>query len=369
MEEVPGSRLARLPAAYAEFLEDLKGQIRSAQVRAALAVNRELVALYWQLGRTITRRQEEQGWGQKVIDRLGEDLQAAFPGVQGFSRSNIYRMRSFFLAYGGAGELVPQLAGQLTPEGIPQPVAEMPWGHNAVLLEKLQGTEERLWYARKTIEQGWSRAVLVHQIESGLYRRQRQAINNFAATLPAPQSDLAGQLLKDPYNFDFLTLAEDARERELQRGLLEHLRDFLIELGVGFAFVGSRHHLVVGGQDYYLDLLFYHLRLRAFVVIELKVEGFEPEHAEKMNFYLSAVDDLLRHPDDKSSIGLILCRHKNKVVVEYSLRDASKPMGVASYQVVHAGLPAGLRESLPSVERLEEELERAGKCEGEESES
>jgi predicted nuclease of restriction endonuclease-like (RecB) superfamily len=224
-----------------------------------------------------------------------------------------------------------------------------------VLLEKLKDRSKRLWYAHKALQHGWSRAVLVHQIELDLYGREGQAITNFAETLPAPQSDLAQQTLKDPYIFDFLTLADEARERELQRGLVEHLRDFMLELGVGFAFVGSQYHFEVEGKDYFIDLLFYHLKLRAFVVIDLKVEEFKPEHAGKMNFYLSAVDDLLRHVDDRSSIGIILCKARDKVTVEYTLRDTRKPIGVSQYQLTRA-LPQELQSSLPTIEQLEEEL-------------
>jgi predicted nuclease of restriction endonuclease-like (RecB) superfamily len=231
------------------------------------------------------------------------------------------------------------------------------------LLEKLETADERAWYAARTVENGWSRNVLVHQIESGLRQRQGQAVTNFARTLPPPQSELAQQLLKDPYNFDFLSLGEKILERDLEHGLLEHIRKFLLELGVGFAFVGSQYPLEVGGQDFYLYLLFYHLRLRCFVVIDLKVSEFQPEFAGKMNFYLSAVDDLLRHPDDQPSIGIILCKTKNKVIVEYTLRDANKPMGVSAYQLTEA-LPTQLKESLPTVEELEAELSSEQSCQG-----
>ena len=332
------------PAGYAELLASIKQRVQTAQVRAAVAVNRELILLYWQIGRDILRRQQEEGWGAKVIDRLASDLHAAFPEMHGFSARNLKYMRAL-------GDAYPDEAF------VQQVVAQMPWGHNVVLLDKVKDAPTRAWYIHKTVEQGWSRSVLVLQIEAEAHKRQGKALTNFAATLPSPQSDLARDLLKDPYNFDFLTLADDAQERHLQEGLLEHLREFLIELGVGFAFVGSRHHLEVGGKDYYLDLLFYHLRLRAFVVIELKVTEFEPEHLGKMNFYLSAVDAQLRHQDDRASIGLILCPVKNSIVVEYALRDTSKPIGVAGYTAGKA-LPAEVRDQLPSPERLEEELRK-----------
>jgi predicted nuclease of restriction endonuclease-like (RecB) superfamily len=335
----------RRPDGYAEFLHTLTERIQSAQVRAALAVNHELVRLYWQIGRDILTRQEQRGWGAKVIDQLAADLRRAFPEMQGFSPRNLKYMRAFAAAWPDEA-IVQQLAAQI------------PWFHNCILLDKLKDPTERAWYVHQTIAQGWSRNVLVHQIESGLYRRQGQALTNFDRTLPAPQSDLAQQLLKDPYNFDFLTLSADARERDLERGLLAHLRDFLLELGVGFAFVGSQYPLAVAGEEYPVDLLFYHLKLRCFVVAELKMGRFEPEYVGKMNFYLSAVDDLLRHPDDGPSIGLILCKTKNEVIAEYALRDTSKPIGVSAYQLT-TSLPAPLQASLPTIEDLEAELGQA----------
>lgn len=251
-------------------------------------------------------------------------------------------------------------------EFVQRVVAQIPWGHNLRILDAVGRPEEREWYARQTVEHGWSRGVLVHQIESGLYGRQGQALTNFERTLPAPQSELAQQLLKDPYTFDFLTLDEDALERDLERGLLEHVRRFLLELGVGFAFVSSQHRLEVGGQDFYLDLLFYHLRLRCYVVIDLKVTEFQPEFAGKMNFYLSAVDEQLRHGDDGPSIGIILCKTRNRVIVEYALQDTNKPMGVSTYQITES-LPKQLKGSLPSVEEFEAELSGPGE-QGEKSE-
>jgi predicted nuclease of restriction endonuclease-like (RecB) superfamily len=339
---------------YNSFLQTLKERIQSAQGRAALAVNRELVVLYWQVGHDILVEQRQRGWGAKVIDQLAADLRQAFPGAKGFSPRNLKYMRAFAEAWPDQ-------------EIVQESLAQISWYHNITLLEKLETAEERAWYAARAVENGWSRNVLVHQIESGLHRRQGQAVTNFARTLPAPQSELAQQLLKDPYTFDFLTLSEEALERDLERGLLEHIRKFLLELGVGFAFVGSQYPLEVGGQDFYLDLLFYHLRLRCFVVIELKISEFQPEFAGKMNFYLSAVDDLLRHPDDQPSIGIILCKTKNKVIVEYSLRDTNKPMGVSTYQLTES-LPKQLKGSLPTVEELEAKLGEVDLSHGAETE-
>ena len=332
-----------IAAGYDDFLRDLKSRIRSAQVRAVLAVNRELVLLYWQIGRDILTRQQQQGWGAKVVTQLAKDLRQEFPQMKGFSRTNLLYMRAFASAYPDE-QIVQQLAGQI------------PWFHNCTIVDKVKDPTERLWYIQQTIQHGWSRNVLVHQIESGLYHRQGKAITNFERTLPLPQSELAQNLLKDPYTFDFLSLGEDALERDLERALIDHIRDFLLELGVGFAFVGSQYHIEVGGQDFYLDLLFYHLRLRCYVVIDLKTSDFQPEFSGKMNFYLSAVDDLLRHPDDQPSIGLILCKSKNQAIAEYALRDMSKPIGVSAYQLQEA-LPEQMKGSLPTIEELEDVLD------------
>lgn len=331
-----------LPTGYGELLENLKARIRTARVQAALAVNRELVLLYWDIGRSILERQQQEGWGAKVIERLADDLRREFPDMQGLSRRNLLYMRAFAEAYPDR-EFVQQVAAQL------------PWFHNVTILTKIKDPAEREWYLRACIEHGWSRAVLTHQIESGLYHRQGKALTNFTRTLPAPQSGLAQQLLKDPYNFDFLSTHDALLERDLHRKLIEHLRNFMLELGVGFAFVGSQVHLEVGGDDFYLDMLFYHLKLRCFVVVELKTTEFKPEYAGKLNFYLSAADDLLRHPQDNPTVGILLCKEKNRVVVEYALRDVRKPLGIAEYRLAQA-LPAELQGTLPSVEELEAEL-------------
>lgn len=306
-------------AGYGPFLDELKARIREAQIRATVAVNHELLHLYWQIGREIARQQETLGSGSSVIERLAMDLRRAFPEVTGFSVSNIWRMRAFYLAHRAVNENLAQPVRETNDEEqLPPSVPALPWGHQVVLIEKLKDLEERAWYSRAAVDHGWSRSVLVHQIESGLYRGQGQAITNFTRTLPAPQSDLAGETLEDPCNFNFLNLGEDLPERELETALLVHLRDYLLEIGVGFALVGSQYHLEVGGQAYYLDLLFYHLRLRCFVVVELKIGAFQPEHAGKMNFYLSAVDDRLRHAGNQPSIGLVLCKERNRIVVEYA---------------------------------------------------
>jgi len=328
----------RQPDGYAALLKELKERIRTARLRAAVAVNQELILLYWSIGRDILARQSVEGWGAGVIDRLAKDLRRDFPEMTGLSARNLKYMRSFAEAYADLG-IVQQV------------VAQLPWGHNVRLIEAVKDPSKRLWYARQAIEHGWSRTVLIHQIESALFRRQGKAITNFSRTLPNLQSELAQELVKDPYTFDFLGLSQDVSERELERGLLEHLRAMILELGKGFAFVGSQYPLHVGGQDYYLDLLFYHLRLRCFVVVELKIEEFKPEFAGKMNFYLTAVDEQLRHITDAPSIGIILCKGKNAVIVEYALRDSAKPMGVAEYRL-STSLPHRLQNSLPTVEEL-----------------
>jgi predicted nuclease of restriction endonuclease-like (RecB) superfamily len=332
----------KAPKGYAALLGDLKQRIDGARLKAALSVNRELVLLYWSIGRDILARQNADGWGTKVIDRLAADLRRTFPEMAGLSARNLKYMRAFAEAWPDS-------------QFVQQVVAQLPWGHNIRLLDALKTPAQREWYARQAIQHGWSRNVLTHQIESDLYVRQGRALTNFSRTLPAGQSELAQQIIKDPYSFDFLSLGPDMLERDLERGLIEHLRSLILELGKGFAFVGSQYHLDVGGQDYYLDLLFYHLRLRCFVVIELKIEDFMPEFAGKMNFYLSAVDDQLRHPNDEPSIGIILCKGRNEVIVEYALRDTSKPMGVSQYRLSPA-LPDQLKRELPTAEELAREF-------------
>jgi len=339
---MPKSQSSPLPAVYDSFLQELKDHIRSAQVRAALSVNRELVALYWSIGRDILNRQKDEGWGTKIIDRLSDDLTKAFPDMRGFRARNLKYMRAFAEAYPDK-------------EFVQQVVAQLPWGHQVRILDTVKDATQREWYIRQAVQSGWSRNVLVHQIEGKLYDRQGHALTNFDRTLPSPHSELAQQLIKDPYNFDFLTFGPEVLERDLERSLIQHLRDFILELGKGFAFVGNQYHLEIGGQDYFLDLLFYHLRLRCYIAIDLKIEEFKPEFAGKVNFYLSAMDDLLRQPEDQPSLGLILCKERNRLVVEYALRDMSKPMGVAAYRLTQA-LPERLQSELPTAEDLVGEL-------------
>jgi predicted nuclease of restriction endonuclease-like (RecB) superfamily len=320
--------LESIPADYESWLGHLKHTIQATQVRAALSVNKELINLYWQIGSDILERQQQQGWGSKVIDRLAQDLKKAFPDLKGFSARNLKYMRKFAEAWPDS-------------EFVQQPAAQLPWFHICTIMDKLKQPEARLWYMQKTVEQGWSRNVLVHQIENKLIAREGQAITNFAQNLSEAHSELARQTLKDPYIFDFLSLAENAKERDIEAALTQHISQFLLELGAGFAFVGKQVHLEVGGDDFYLDLLFYHLKLRCYIVIELKTGDFKPEHTGQLNFYLSAVDSQIKTKQDEPTIGLLLCKSRNKIVAEYALRDNSKPIGIAEYQLANA-LPKDL---------------------------
>lgn len=328
--------------AYSKLLSDLKARVASSRYKAALSVNRELILLYHHIGTQILEAQARQGWGTKIITQLSKDLRAAFPEMKGFSPQNLKYMRKF------AEEFQPEAIGQ-------QAVDQIPWGHVVTLLYAISSQEERSFYIQGTLENGWSRNQLSIQIETNLFKRQRNAITNFKDKLPAPQSELAQNALKNPYVFDFLSLGKDAHEREIEKGLVAHIEKFLLELGEGFAFLDRQYHLQIEGQDFYIDLLFYHIKLRCFVVIELKTGDFKPEYAGKMNFYLSAVDDLLRQPSDNPSIGLILCRSKVGVVAEYALRDMTKPIGLATYRLQEA-LPENLKTALPTIAELEAEL-------------
>ncbi len=341
MSDIPVS-LTTPPDGYGDWLADLKGRIHNAQQRATLAVNRELVLLYWQIGKDILTRQAQQGWGAKVIERLAHDLRSAFPQMKGFSRANLMYMRAFAEAWPDAA-IVQQTVGQL------------PWGHNLVLLTKLKQPELRLAYAQNAIEHGWSRNVLNIHIETRRLERSGKAVTNFIERLPAPGTDLARQSLKDPYLFDFLDVGKEADEREIETALVKHITQFLLELGAGFAFVGRQVHLEVGGDDFFIDLLFYHLKLRCYVVIELKADKFKPEHLGQLSFYLTAVDMQVKSEQDHPTIGLLLCKSKNKVVAEYALRGKEHPIGVAEYQLIES-LPHELQTSLPSVEQIEREL-------------
>ncbi|MCD1127182.1 PDDEXK nuclease domain-containing protein [Jinshanibacter sp. LJY008] len=331
-----------IPSDYSEWLAALKTQIQTARQKAILAVNQELIALYWHIGRDILTRQAEQGWGTKVIEQLAKDLRTAFQELKGFSRANLMSMRAFAEAWPDV-VIVQQLVGQL------------PWGHNIVLLTRLKDTELRMAYTRQALEYGWSRNTLNIHIETQRIEREGLAVTNFESRLPAYQSELARDSLKDPYRLDFLGLGKDAEERTIESALVQHITRFLIELGSGFAFVGRQVHLEVGGDDFFIDLLFYHLKLRCYVVVELKAGAFKPEHTGKLSFYLSAVDAQIKRSEDSPTIGLLLCKSQNRVVAEYALRDSNHPIGVAEYQLINS-LPDKLLTDLPSIEEIEAEL-------------
>lgn len=328
---------------YDNFFKTLKERIRSSQIKAALSVNKELILLYWHIGQEILTRQQQEGWGTKVIERLARDLRMEFPDVTGFSRTNLLYMRSFASAYPDE-QIVHQLGGQI------------PWKHNCLILDKVKDPEQRIWYIKKTIENGWSRNVLTHQIDTDLFSRLGGALTNFDAVLPAPQSELAQSVLKSEYNLEFLDIKEKALERDLERALVEHIQKFLIELGVGFAFVGSQYRLEVEGDEFFVDLLFYHLGLSCFVAIELKTTDFKPEYSGQINFYVNVIDKQLRRPQDKPTIGIILCRSKKQSIVEFALGGMTQPIGVSTYRTTKK-IPDQYKEQLPSIEDLQHEID------------
>ena len=334
---------------YRQGLEDIKRRIQSAQTRAVLAANTELLQLYWDIGRQLAQWQKERDWGTAVVEQMATDLQSAYPGIKGFSRPSLFAMRQFYAF------LSPRF-GQF--EFVSQPVRQIPWGHIRTWLVKVKSVDEALLYAQACVDNGWSRSVLTLQVEQRYHERIGQAASNFAKALPAPQSELVQQSLKDPYVFDFLTLQADAVERDIENQLVAHITRFLLELGKGFAFLGRQYALQVNGRDYFLDLLFYHARLKCYVVIELKAGAFKPEYVGKLNFYLSAVDDLLRTEGDQPTIGLILCKDKDHLDVEYALRDIHKPMGVSSF--ITKDIPLDVQSQLPSVQEIEDELKALG---------
>lgn len=343
-----GRRSALIPDWYPEFLTAVSDRISTGRRRAVAAANSELIATYWSVGREILARQDVEGWGARVIDRLSADLRERFPDAKGFSPRNLKYMRAFAAAW-------PD------PAIVQGTLAQLPWYHHVALLEKLYASDQRIWYAERAIDQGWSRNVLVHHIEVQLHRRAGKAITNFASTLPPADSDLAQQSTRDPYLFDFVGNADIRWQRDLEHALTVHVEKFLLELGQGFAFVGRQVHLEIGDADFYLDLLFYHLRLRCYVVIELKVGDFEPGYIGQLGTYMSAIDDTFRHGDDKPTIGLLLCKTKNNVVAEYALRGYTLPIGVAEWKTaITESLPAELESGLPSIEQLEAELAEDG---------
>jgi predicted nuclease of restriction endonuclease-like (RecB) superfamily len=348
-----------LDKAYKDWLIDLKSKIRSAQAKAAIAVNTALIEFYWELGKMIAEKQTAYGTG--FLEQVSKDLKDEFPEMEGLSVRNLKYTRQFYTFYHSS--IGQQVVAQLQPnenqpnEIVQQVVAQIPWGHNILIFSKSKNINEAQFYISQTIENGWSRDVLALQIKSQLYQRQGKSITNFMQTLPEPLSDLAQQTLKDPYVFDFLTLTKPYHEKDIERQLIAHITKFLLELGKGFAFIGQQYHLEVGETDYYIDLLFYHTRLKCYVVIELKNTKFIPEYAGKLNFYLSAVDSLVKQEEDKPTIGILLCRDKNNFETEFALRDINKPMGVSEFQLTEM-LPDELKSSLPSIEEIENELKK-----------
>jgi len=336
---------------YTSVLVQIKRQIEEAQVRAISAVNTELIKLYWAIGKIIFEKQQINAWGSSIIEKLARDLQNLFPKMAGFSKRNVFRIQAFYAAYQKSATMVAQITNL--------PMFRISWGHNSVILEKIKNDEKRLWYAQKTIEYGWSRRALEAWIKSDLYEREGKAITNFTQTLPDHHSKLAQESFKDPYIFDFLTLHDEHIEKDLENGLINNVEKLLLEMGKGFALVARQFHLEVGNKDYYIDLLFYHITLKCFIVVELKAREFEPKDAGQINFYLSAVDDLVKNPDDKPTLGLLLCKTKDNFTAEYALRDINKPIGIAEYQTeIISRLPKELKSSLPSIEEIEAELEK-----------
>jgi predicted nuclease of restriction endonuclease-like (RecB) superfamily len=359
---------------YPALLEEIKDRIWQSQIRATISANAEMLLMYWDVGRIVSERQHAEGWGTSVIPRLSKDLRNDLPDIKGFSERNIDRMLAFYREYKmlaisprpltklgneEQASFSPTALAKLPEESTMQPIERLilhlPWAHNATLLRE-KDLQARLWYMVQTLEHGWSHDRLTEQMKRNAYARQGKAITNFSLQLPEPQSALAQESLKDPYIFDFLTLAEPFHERELETGLVAHVEKFLLELGAGFAFMGRQYHVAVSNQDFYIDLLFYHTKLRCYMVIELKKGKFKPEYAGKMNFYCSVVDDQLRQEQDNPTIGLILCQTNDKIVAEYALRDVNKPIGVSEYELTRA-LPDNLKSSLPTVEEIEERLE------------
>ncbi|UUX93282.1 PDDEXK nuclease domain-containing protein [Methanoplanus endosymbiosus] len=354
---------------YKSWIAEIKSRLRQAQLKAAVSVNTALLEFYWQLGAEIVEKQKSAAWGSGFLKRLSHDLMAEFPEMKGFSETNLRFIRRWYLFYNedpsnsvtGCDRIehgdLPDTSGDKNGAQAVHLLTEIPWGHNRVIISKCSTVDEALFYVRKTIENNWSRNVLTHQIESRLYERDGRAITNFSSALPAPQSDLAQQILKDPYKFDFLSLSPEYTERELEKGLIEHITQFLLELGSGFAYVGKQKMLKVGEREFFIDLLFYHTRLHCYVVIELKTGDFEPEYAGKLNFYLKAVDAQLKTEKDEPTVGILLCKSHDALVVEYALSDIKKPIGVSEYDLV-TSLPEDLKDSFPTVEQLEEELRR-----------
>lgn len=339
---------------YQQWLANLKKRIKQSQIKAVVKVNTELLELYWSISSDIVKKQTESDWGDGIIEQLSLDLRLAFPEIKGFSSRNLWYMKKWFLFYFGENIKLHQVGAESSSK-MPQFVAEIPWRHHTEIMTKCKSIEEALFYIKKTLQEGWSRAILIHYIEVDLYRSQGKTISNFSSTLPSLQSELAQEMLKDPYNFDFLTLTEGYKEKELEKALTDNLTRFLLELGTGFAFVGRQVPILVGESSYYIDMLFYHFRMKCFVVVELKTVKFEPEFAGKLNFYVTAIDRQMRDKDDNPTIGLLICKDKEDVIAEYTLADIQKPLGISAYDLNNI-LPETFRSSLPTIEEIEKNM-------------
>lgn len=341
---------------YNEWIISLKLRFQKAQIKAAVKVNSTLLEFYWGLGSDIVQKQKDSAWGSGFLKQVSKDLMTEFPDVKGFSEPNLKHIRNWWSFYNSKKitTCYPNI-----PIDVKQLVSKIPWGQNILIISKSKTLEEALFYVKNTMNYGWSRSILSLQIKSDLYNREGKAITNFENSLPRVDSDLANQILKDPYNFEFLTLTKDFKEKELEQGLVKHITHFLLELGAGFAYVGRQVELKVGGDSFYIDLLFYHTKLRCYVVVELKTTEFQPEYAGKLNFYLAAIDGEMKHELDAPTIGILLCKSKNKTVVEYSLKNINTPIGVSEYQITES-LPEEFKSALPTVEEIEAELMRGG---------
>lgn len=331
---------------YSIWLKELKQKVRLVQIKAAVKVNSELLQFYWELGQSIVDKQKNAKWGDGFLKQLSIDLSSEFPGMKGFSKRNLELIRQWYVFYNQENLIAKQAVSQLV---------QIPWGHNIAIISKCKNIDEALFYIQKTIQNNWSRSVLTHHIESDLFKRKGKAITNFKVTLPAPQSDLAKETLKDPYNFDFLTITEKHNEKELEDALINHVTKFLLELGAGFSYIGQQYKLDIAGDEFFIDLLFYHVKLHCYVVVELKSVKFKPDFAGKLNFYVSAVDGVLKSEQDNATIGILICKSKNDTVVEYALKDVHKPIGVSEY-IITKKLPDEFKSSLPSIEEIEAEL-------------
>jgi len=339
---------------YSTWLKELKQKVRLVQIKAAVKVNSELLRFYWELGLDIVDKQKNTKWGDGFLNQLSQDLSSTFPDMKGFSKRNLELIRKWYRFWSDSTLIAKQLATQTESVHI-IPIFQIPWWHNIVIITKIQNSDKALFYVNKTIQNNWSRSVLTHHIESDLFKREGKAVTNFEATLPAPQSDLAREILKDPYNFDFLTLTEKHNEKELENALVNHVTKFLLELGAGFSYIGRQYNLEINGDEFFIDLLFYHVKLHCYVVVELKSVKFKPEFAGKLNFYISAVDGILKSERDNPTVGILICKSKNNTVVEYALKDVHKPIGVSEY-IITKNLPDEFKSSLPSIEEIEAEL-------------